>query len=409
MTALPNVTPIRGSIVDRLDPRALGEAIFAAVLEEVPGLAQWPEARLMEVSVHCRRHGDATHATLRDGRLPPHDALQFVRELAVRRARDNVPLALLLHTYRAGYRAVWSAIRHAAEAARADLDAVLSTSGLAVEYFNVISTDATRAYVLEREDIAARTVEVRKALVEGLLTGALRHSDENAPQLAAHGLHRRAPCRVVMMGAAVASGDEGGRPTSREDIEGFERALQHDAGPALVAVVHGRLVGILPAAAPSMSAIEAGLAAWLRDERWRVGMSTTHDHLDATPHAFAEAQTAWRIASRERRFVSMSQASIFDVLTADASSAARRVVPEWGTTLLQDDTSGDLLATLEAYLHDDLHVGRAAEKLGVHPNTVRYRLARIETITHTSTRDFHGLVQIYAAVRLLRPAPEPRI
>lgn len=55
---------------------------------------------------------------------------------------------------------------------------------------------------------------------------------------------------------------------------------------------------------------------------------------------------------------------------------------------LQSDAPGDraLLATLQAFFEAARNVGRAAEQLGIHKNTVRYRLARIEEATGLGVR-----------------------
>ncbi len=399
MTAAPKVSSSRGAIIERLRAEDLGEAILAAVLDELPATAKWPPQEVQALREHCREHGRCTFDSLRDGRAPTPAQLVFVRELAVRRAQQNVPLAALLHTYRAGYRAVWSSIRAAAQLAAADLDAVLATSGLAIEYFNAICTTATDAYVTAREGLAMRSTRARGELVAALVTGTLQHSDENAPQLAAHGLHRRAPCRVVVAAPRTAT------TRALDDALGtFEATLRDRGGrPPLTAAVHDALVAIVPDREPTVAAIDEALARLTSDAPWCAGVSTVYPDLDRVPAAYAEAQTAWRVATFKPPRVAFPDVALFDVMLAEASATARRVIPAWGATLRSEDTTGELVATLGAYLGHDLNVGRAAKQLGVHPNTVRYRLGRIEAISGTCARNFHDLVQVYATVQLLDP------
>lgn len=398
MTAAHKVPASRDVIVERMRPEQLGEAILSAVLDELPATAKWPPLEVSALREHCREHGHCTYAALRDGRAPDAASLEFVRDLAVRRAEQNVPLAMLLHTYRAGYRAVWSSIRRAAQAADADLDAVLATSGLAIEYFNTICTAATDAYVGAHERLVARGAQVRGRLVEDLLTGTLRHTDENAPQLAAHGLHRRAACRVI-----VAAPSEHGC-VDDDALEAFDTTLRGGGRPPLTARVHDALVAVVPEREPAVTTIAVAIAALPGEDGWCVGVSTPYPDLDCVPPAYAEAQTAWRVATTRPPLVAFPDVALLDVMLAESSASARRVLPSWGATLRAEDGSGELVATLEAYLGHDLNVGRAAKQLGVHPNTVRYRLGRIEAISGTSTRDFHDLVQVYATIRLLRDA-----
>lgn len=57
------------------------------------------------------------------------------------------------------------------------------------------------------------------------------------------------------------------------------------------------------------------------------------------------------------------------------------------TPLREADPHGDLLAGLRAWFECGLHVERAAERLFVHPNTLRARLAKVEALTGADLRD----------------------
>jgi DNA-binding PucR family transcriptional regulator len=46
-----------------------------------------------------------------------------------------------------------------------------------------------------------------------------------------------------------------------------------------------------------------------------------------------------------------------------------------------------------------MHVERAAERLFVHPNTLRYRLARYEELTGTNLRDPLAAFEVWWALR----------
>jgi DNA-binding PucR family transcriptional regulator len=59
-------------------------------------------------------------------------------------------------------------------------------------------------------------------------------------------------------------------------------------------------------------------------------------------------------------------------------------------------------ATVRAYAAADMNVARAAERLHVHPNTVRNRLGRIAVTTGHDPRTFAGLVELLCIVELAR-------
>jgi DNA-binding PucR family transcriptional regulator len=64
-----------------------------------------------------------------------------------------------------------------------------------------------------------------------------------------------------------------------------------------------------------------------------------------------------------------------------------------------------LIETLTAYLTADLNTTLAAERLHVHVNTARYRLAKIEEETGTHLRHVVGVLELLVAVRRLSGPP----
>jgi sugar diacid utilization regulator len=64
--------------------------------------------------------------------------------------------------------------------------------------------------------------------------------------------------------------------------------------------------------------------------------------------------------------------------------------------------NADLVRTLRVYLENDLQSNRTAVALHVHPNTLAYRLRRIETLTGSSLRSSKGLLEMSFAVAVDR-------
>jgi DNA-binding PucR family transcriptional regulator len=119
------------------------------------------------------------------------------------------------------------------------------------------------------------------------------------------------------------------------------------------------------------------------------------------PTGFADA---YADALQVRRCMLAFAEGVPRVLAADALGAGRLFVASTDREeaeqfarralgALRTDEPGDqaLLATLQAFFESARSVGRAAERLGIHKNTVRYRLARIEEATglivRTDARD----------------------
>ncbi len=73
------------------------------------------------------------------------------------------------------------------------------------------------------------------------------------------------------------------------------------------------------------------------------------------------------------------------------------------------ESAAEIADTLRAYLVADRHVGRTAEHLFVHPNTVRYRIKRFEELTGVSLRGSSTVVfEVLWALEHREPASEPR-
>jgi DNA-binding PucR family transcriptional regulator len=60
---------------------------------------------------------------------------------------------------------------------------------------------------------------------------------------------------------------------------------------------------------------------------------------------------------------------------------------------------GEIAASLLTLLECDMHVERAAERLFVHPNTVRYRIGRFEELTGATLRDPRTAFEVWWALR----------
>jgi sugar diacid utilization regulator len=90
--------------------------------------------------------------------------------------------------------------------------------------------------------------------------------------------------------------------------------------------------------------------------------------------------------------------------SADQDSTQRFAQDTLGPLLaLPGPKNTELLNTLNAFLQTGRNVRRAAELLGVHPNTVRYRLANIERITQLAiTTDDDAYLAAQMAVLVLR-------
>jgi DNA-binding PucR family transcriptional regulator len=125
------------------------------------------------------------------------------------------------------------------------------------------------------------------------------------------------------------------------------------------------------------------LALLSRMATYRVGASARFDDLRETGLALRHA----RLMLRDR-IDAAAPVAVFDgsILACAAVSAPEVMVKLVGPTMqcfaeLTEDERQVLFETFQAWLDSDGQVGAASELLFCHPNTIRYRLHRIEKCT----------------------------
>ena len=106
--------------------------------------------------------------------------------------------------------------------------------------------------------------------------------------------------------------------------------------------------------------------------------------------------------------VTVFDAAPLSVTAASASEVMPRVVTAvFGPLLeLRPDDRDILLETLEAWRDNNGSATTAGSKLFCHPNTVRHRLRRIETLTGRSLSDPHAIAELCLALEAVRLRPE---
>jgi DNA-binding PucR family transcriptional regulator len=87
-------------------------------------------------------------------------------------------------------------------------------------------------------------------------------------------------------------------------------------------------------------------------------------------------------------------------MTNDLDEARRFVAAELGPLGAGDDATRRLSSTLRVFLEEGASYVRAARRLGVHENTVTYRVRRAEEILGHRVRERQ--LELRAALRLAR-------
>ena len=103
-----------------------------------------------------------------------------------------------------------------------------------------------------------------------------------------------------------------------------------------------------------------------------------------------------RVRDDFRPILSLHDLSSFECALIGATATTKAIIASKGGSLraLADDELAVSIETIRAFADADLNVAGAAERIHVHPNTIRYRLQQIATKTGHDPRTFAGLVEL---------------
>lgn len=349
---------------------------------EVGGLASDTE-RAVELALRAfvqglqRSAGDQTRT----------EAVQAARELGSAEARAGRTMEALLAAYRVGTRIAWRewgalAVEHHVLPA----DVVLLAESL-FAYIDQLSAASAAGHAAEEgARIRARDLQLARlarALLAGLGEDQLRHLAARAvwtPPAALTAVlvrsgHLKTVRRLLEPATLHLAADDVAPDAAAEFdvllVPGQDRE-------ALLAVLHGRPV------------VVGSTSAWTR-----VGVS------------YRRAVRTWALqpAPVATELVDSGELLPLLVLTGDSDALTdlrqQALLPLAG---LSEATSARLIETLRSWL---LHQGRRepmANELGIHPQTVRYRVAQLRELFGEQLRDPAGVFTLTLAV-----GPPPRV
>jgi DNA-binding PucR family transcriptional regulator len=308
---------------------------------------------------------------------PPQDAIAWAHELVHR----GMPLAALLRAYRLGHGLFAKVFENAASSIDLEPDVrwrVLAGAARDVfAYIDIVCTKLVDDYESEREQwlrgAAAAQAELVQAIVAGeavepeAATAALRY-DVTAAQLGFI-VWRDARARTPLGAAPPASiarrlaTEFGGSQTLIVPV-GQHAAWAWTTGPQLAESLPTRPAALTDAASVAVGGTHRGLA----------GMRRTHH----------EASAARRVAVifgyRPATVVRFPAVALTSLISSDPAQAAALAESELGDLGADTDAMMRLRATIRVFLAERLSPARTARRLGIHQNTVAYRVKRVEEL-----------------------------
>jgi hypothetical protein len=357
----PSLTALLPVLAERL-PALLSE-VRAALGEEWPDYASFLDEHDVEVAVAAdaamRRLVTMAGAPSSEDGVGP-ELFEEIGRIQWREGRD---LSALLGAYQVGARVCWHHVSAAAVEMGVEPRTLASLAEAVFFFVDKLSSSSARGYVLEQSEEAATRERLRDELVGLLLS-------DRADQAAVRAAAARAGWTVP---------DELGVVLIQRDNAVGHRTLARMDASCLVFSRPPLLGAIVPD--PSRPGLRRRLGLTLRGAGAVVGVAVPPDRLPASLHIAEIAARLQRegILTDDPVFTDEHLDAIIVHRDAKLLDALRHQVlgPLRGTTQASRER---LVETLGSWLR---HMGdrqAIAAELHVHPQTVRYRLAKLHEL-----------------------------
>ncbi|HSF27340.1 MAG TPA: PucR family transcriptional regulator ligand-binding domain-containing protein [Actinomycetes bacterium] len=239
-----------------------------------------------------------------------------------------------------------------------------------------------------RQAVLTGRRELLGQVVEDLVKGVVAPAEAER-RLAAAGLDPAASHRVVL-------GEVDGDEAARDRLRSLPWAVQ----PPVVTAQVGAQLAVLAGADQPAHELAHLLHGQLRAlaPSARVGIGGAYPGVAGLRWSFFEAREA---LARGPGINDREPLSLSGLILGSQDLPMRELGEDVLRPLLDFDAThaGELVATLRAYLEVDGSVSAVAERLFVHRNTVRYRLAQVERLTGRSLTSTQDRVQLWLALQ----------
>jgi hypothetical protein len=323
--------------------------------------------------------------------------------LGIERARDGVPLASVMEAYRVGFHEVWdAAVQESGARPEHDGQALRALTAKIFAAQDIFTTAMAGAYRDEQSRRALTDESERSLLIDSVLHGRL--FEQSSVWEAADYLRLPTEGPFVVIAAEVPVVGAEALP----EIESKLRSIDVFSAWRLLPDIQVGIVHV-----KTDKHLDNVLALISRMATNRVGVSARFDDLRETAQALRFARVMLR-----GRADGGQQVTSFDgsILATAAVSSPEILVKLVAPTIecfagLADNERDILFDTFRVWLENDGSLRSAGELLFCHPNTVRYRLHRIEQRTGrslTRPRDVAELSLAFEVHRRLMWRPEKR-
>lgn len=376
------VADIARRVLADIDP--LVERITAAVFDEIPPYrADLVPREDLQGSV--LRNLEALVAGLAERRPPTVEERDVRRELGTRRALQGVAVDAVIKAYHVGYRELWQAL--VAGLPPGDEDAttkLLSAATIVWQWVHEVTDAIAAAHAATTRTLEARAVGARQRFVELLVAGDLG-GPEARRLVRALEFDQAGGFQVVVLRGAS------------DDLDAVE--LQHalEANPGRQAVASRGAVVIVVVQDSNIEEVATTIRRAVPGGSIAIGAARP-----GLPGARASLEDAEQTAAvtGTGQVVRFEDAWLWATLTGADERLSRLLAP--GRAVAEDHPH--LSVAVQVFAAAGFSVSAAARSLGLHANTVSYRLDRWLELTGWDPRTFAGLTRSMAALGPVTPA-----
>jgi hypothetical protein len=387
----------------------IGDAIADRVFDEIPGYGSAAPELVADLRAGATATAEVLARTFAEGSTIRREDVGFVREVAPKRVHQGISLEDFLHAYRVALLTIWDECAQEATRLRISRAAGFALARSAIDAIDIITTQAAEAYMREETRLRTQTGRAARDLVERLIDGQPIEPGRRHP--AAPGLDPTGPLLTVVgrvEQTTLAVGD-----ALQLARDALEESMALGTGRPLATIRHGELVLISTGTSPhaKIASLHAARQGTIDEHNIdaHYGVSVPSQGFASVQQAYREAELSLSYTSPGRPIVSLDELSSFECALIGATATTKAIIASKGNNLLAvpDEDLAAAVETIRAFSHADLNVAKAAQRMHLHPNTVRYRLQQIATKTGHDPRTFTGLVELLCVLEIADTDREP--
>lgn len=388
------------------DPTVIVERSYRAITQSDVAYAKLPPSTKSDFMASIRFSAVLWCKTMLTGEYPTEDDMETFRKLGRRRVHQGIDLASLLRAYRVGSKELWAIyLEFGSEHPDVQNELLFDLSPYLLDHFDEMAQAIAMAYMKEQYEQSRWKDALRYELCNLVFSASGDVSEFNRvsetigidPTIA----------RVALAFNSSVPDTLPSRVETELDrmMLALARTAKVNADDLIRAMYRGRLIVWVPcirgdsllASDRRMGELALQVIANVPEFK-QVGVGMMGQGPSGWSGSVDEAIKAMEVGERIGGGSSVFRYS--DIALNEGARRSDNVLRYLESLIERLSHEPDLLKTLECYLEQFQKRKQTALALGIHPNTLNYRLERIEEIAGGNLGDPAWLAKLYVAIGL---------